>query len=91
MSRPDESLHYWRNEVSGRLAHAVMAYLDEKPMSREQLAIFRSYLDIWIHAPCWLGPEPELGHLRSTVSTLDSAAAIRKWLDEALDICIDPL
>jgi len=97
---------YWRDEASGELARAVMAYLDNQTVggriTEEQITLVREYLAHWANAPCWDHREiatleqvndafPELGELRRTVSDLKTADQIHDWLMLALDIGMDPL
>ena len=56
---------YWRDEQSGKLAEAVMAYFEPytlenlegdysiPPLSPEHLKLIRDYLVYYIKAPCW--------------------------------------
>jgi hypothetical protein len=79
---------YWMNEASGALRPAVEAYLNQQPMTDAHIAAMRAYLRQWIEAD-WHGPMIDV--LRSSVGTLTSRAAIKRWLDIAEDEGIDPL
>lgn len=50
---------YWMHETSGVLRPAVEAYLNQRPMSKKQIAAMRAYLRQWIAAPEWRGEEVE--------------------------------
>lgn len=78
---------YWRYETSGVLRRAIEAYLSGGPMSDEQVAAMRNYLRQWIEAPYWLRAET----LRSRVDGLTNREAITGWLNDAVELGIDPL
>lgn len=80
---------YWMNETSGVLRPAVTAYLNGRPMTGPQIAAMRAYLRQWIDAPGYVGPAVQ--QLRATVDQITTHAALKKWLDQAEDIGIDPL
>lgn len=80
---------YWMYETSGRLRPAVEAYLNRQLMSEAQIAAMRAYLRQWIAAPTWRGPDIQT--LRERIDGLTSRGAIRRWLDLAEEIGIDPL
>lgn len=88
---------HYSHEVSGELADAVKAYLDNrvenKTVTDAQIVLLRDYLSHYIHAPCWdeSGFESELAHLRWAVSYLDSATEISAWIFKAMEIGLDPL
>lgn len=93
----------WRNEVSGQLRIAVLAYLDNRvdktPLPEAELRMVRDYLIHYIHAPCWtqnLDPEDEdggriLSELRLQAMSLASPEAIGAWIHKAMEIGLDPL
>ena len=80
---------YWMHETSGALRHAIVAYLKGEPLNDEQIGVIRHYLAQWIYAPGFDGQG--VGRLRDTIGGLKSRQAINAWLDEALDVGIDPL
>jgi hypothetical protein len=80
---------FWMHETSGVLRPVVEAYLKGEPLSGEQIATMRAYLRQWIEADVWDGPGIDV--LRASVGTLTTRAAIRRWLDAAMDEAIDPL
>lgn len=81
--------HYWRNETSGVLQPAVMAYLEGGEMTAGQISALRAYLRQWIAAPVWHGPE--VHELREGIDRLTSREAIGNWLAIAVERGIDPL
>jgi hypothetical protein len=80
---------YWMHETSGALRPAITAYLEGEPLTDGQIAVIRHYLAQWIYAPAFDGQG--VGRLRDTLGGLKSRQAIQAWLDEALDMGIDPL
>jgi hypothetical protein len=88
---------YWRHEISGVVARAVIAYFHDC-MRPEDVAAMRAYLRQWIGAPMWdrnpYADEAErawLAEMRSRVDALTSRAAIERWLADAIEGGIDPL
>lgn len=88
---------YWRYELSGELAAAVTAYLENRinggRVDDGQIALIRDYICYWVNAPCWENDEfsTELAELRTAAKELDSAERIQEWTRLALDIGMDPL
>lgn len=80
---------YWMNETSGVLRPAVEAYLRGEALTPGNIAAIRAYLRQWMNAPAWFGPG--IAELQQGVDGLTSRAAIRAWLDRALELGIDPL
>lgn len=87
----------WRDGVSGELAKAVEAYLDNRidgtTITDDQVTMLREYICHYINAPCWGCPEfdSELRDLRASAPELDSATEISEWISKALEIGLDPL
>ena len=81
---------FWMNEASGVLRPAVEAYLRWEPLSDAQIATLRGYFRQWVAVYEWL-EDDELFALRQRVDDLTSREAIDRWLDDALDLGIDPL
>ncbi|WP_456852031.1 hypothetical protein [Bradyrhizobium sp. USDA 4501] len=79
---------YWMHETSGVLRPAVEAYLAGAPMTAEHVAAMRAYLRQWVAAD-WRGDDIEA--LRAEVGGLTSRQSIKRWLDRAGDVGIDPL
>ena len=81
---------YWMHETSGVLRPAIMAYLTgTEPLTAGQVGALRAYLRQWIVSEAWCGTGIE--DLRARIDGLDSRAAIRAWLHDALEEGIDPL
>ena len=89
---------YWRNETGGALAPAIEAYLNQRPMCREDFQVIARYLTQWIDAPCW-DNEPlldeelktELKLLRMRARLIRSRVEIDQWIEDAMGLGIDPL
>ena len=79
---------YWMNETSGVLRPAVEAYLTGSAMTVEQIAAMRAYLRQWMQAD-WRGPG--VAKLRQAVDGIATRRDIKRWLDQALELWIDPL
>lgn len=89
---------YWMHETSGVLRPAVEAYLNQRPMSKKQIAAMRAYLRQWIAAPLWdQNPHATAYHrawldqMRLRVDGLKDLEEIDRWLSDAIDAGIDPL
>jgi hypothetical protein len=78
---------YWMNETSGVLRPAVEAYLNNEPMSEEEIAAMRAYLRQWIAG--FHGDDA--ADLAARVDKLTSRKPITDWLNDALAVGIDPL
>jgi hypothetical protein len=79
---------YWMYETSGVLRPAIENYLNNRPMSPENIAAMRAYLRQWINSD-FRGPEIEL--LRRLVDGLVTVEAIRRWIHLAVNADVDPL
>jgi hypothetical protein len=84
------TLGYWMNETGGELQPAIVAYLEQRPLSLRQIHLVKLYLAQWIDAPAW-APSPSLAALRQTVLRIETPEDIHCWLAAALDEGIDPL
>jgi hypothetical protein len=80
---------YWMHETSGVLRAAVEAYLNQEPLTEDQVSAMRAYFRQWIMAD-W-APGRLVDELRSAVDGITSRAAITVWLAEAERAGIDPL
>jgi hypothetical protein len=76
---------YWMHETSGVLRPAVEAYLSHDEMTPGEIAAMRAYLRQWING------FPGVGVLKASVDGLTSRQAIECWIEDALDLGIDPL
>lgn len=88
---------YWRDEIGGQLAGAVLRYLNGN-MTLRDVALMRAYLSQWIQSPVWdMVPDQTgegreaLSRLRAGVGAIVTVADISAWLHAALDEGIDPL
>ena len=91
----------WRDEVTGELPAAINAYLDNridgKPITDRQIALVRSYMVHYVHAPCWnhMNQDEEFGRdlakLRAESARLKSPDDIGRWIRRCLDVGMDPL
>lgn len=89
---------YWIYETSGVLRPVIRAYLNDDPMTGEQIAAMRAYLRQWIGADVWdKNPYARdcdrewLAELRAEIDGLTSREAIKAWLEKASVGGIDPL
>ena len=91
----------WRDEVTGTLPAAVMAYLDNridgKGLKNSELQTVREYMEHYINAPCWNHMNEnqdladELAALRRDVLIIETADHMGIWISRCLDVGIDPL
>jgi hypothetical protein len=77
------------DETSGVLRRAVMAYLTGGPMTVTEIAALRLYCQQWIAAPGFRGAD--VTALRASVDGLTTRDDLAAWLDQAVDIGVDPL
>ena len=92
MTAPD----YRMDRTGGLLRSAVEAYLHGGEMTPTGLMALQAYLKRSIRAPNWRGEGVEglqqrVEDLRERVEDLDTREKLEAWLDDALDIGIDPL
>jgi hypothetical protein len=80
---------YWMNETSGVLKPVVLKYLDGQGLDSAEVSIIRAYLQQWIGAPAFVGPD--VVRLRERVDQIMSTDDVRDWLADALDAGVDPL
>ncbi len=79
---------YWMNETSGVLRPVIMRYLDGEDLDTSDVEIMKAYLRQWMEGG-WKGEDA--ARLRAGIRRIATAADLRRWLDEAHDIGIDPL
>jgi|SRR5215471_1117179 len=83
----------WRDEQSGVLPAAIKAYFDaalgRDTITADQLVLLINYLIYYINAPCWKGEGLEA--LRLRVGELRTRADVDDFLDQCLEIGLDPL
>jgi hypothetical protein len=87
---------YWRDETSGKLAHAVGVLVGgRRELTTEEFGYLRAYIRQWVNARIWdrnpYGQPGELDGLRDAVNSLTNRAQIQMWLARALALGIDPL
>ena len=87
---------YWMHETGGKLGPAMERYIRREPEKPDDVNLIRAYLRQWIDSPVWDGgidgeTRTELDYLRRTVRELRNRGDIRVWLEDALDLAIDPL
>lgn len=89
----------WQDETSGILPNAVKAFFqagmpDGPPCTPTDIEIARSYAEYYINAPCWdTGGEEmteEFARLRAGVKTVKTELELSEWLNDALNVGIDP-
>lgn len=93
---------YWGNDQTGKMRAAVGAYYDtilnKGAINSDQLKLLTDYLEYFIHAPCWENNLKEsedmmadLYQLRERSKTLASVESIRRWIEESMELGLDPL
>jgi len=76
-------------ETGTELKPAIVAYLEQRPLTLRQIEVIRLYLKQWIDGD-W-APMPELDDLREGVAMIDTEKKLEAWLAAAADLTIDPL
>lgn len=87
---------YWMYEIGGKLRPAMKRYLSDETSEPGDVDLIRAYLRQWIDSPVWNdGADDEtrsdLARLRAEVATLRSNGDITRWVEDAVDMGIDPL
>lgn len=90
---------YWRNETSGRLQPAIIAFMERgvygtktPAPTPEQIGLIKQYFALYINASCWQeGEQGQLAVLRSSVQEIQNIADCDLWLDKAMEWGFDPL
>jgi len=83
-------------EVGGKLVPAMKRYLEGTRAFPDDVNLIRAYLRQWIDSPVWdHGNEAEmqrdLDELRRKARELRTISDITTWVEQALDLGIDPL
>ena len=96
MNKLQQTLLYWRNETSGKLAQVVCKWFQtDLELTPDERDIFSQYLRIWAFYEGFEEPQPgQLAALRPSFDemvTNGDRPTISQWLEHALDIGIDPL
>ena len=81
---------FWMYETGEELKPAILAYLNDLPLTSRQVVLIRAYLRQWIEAGAWM-QSPGLIRLQSRVSEIQTRQDIHAWLSQAMDEGIDPL
>lgn len=91
-------LPYWKNETSGKLKNAILALMDtwtdkHYSLSPQELEMLKTYFALWIDYPSWdrTGQEQQFEALSSQLKSVTSTQQLNQWLEDAMDIGIDPL
>lgn len=79
---------YWMNETSGVLRPAILAYLNQEPLTEEHIVTLRAYFRLWVAAE-FAGPAIET--LRRNVDCINSRRTVKAWLEQAEHADIDPI
>jgi len=93
---------YWGDEVTGELKAAVMAYYNEAlgkcTITDRQFELLRQYLIHHINAPCWMAnpsadeeQRAQIEELRRMAGRIKTPGDIATYIDEAMDLGLDPL
>ncbi|HYW17968.1 MAG TPA: hypothetical protein VE956_01420, partial [Nodularia sp. (in: cyanobacteria)] len=83
----------WRDETSGELPRAVFKYFSSQSLTADEISLMAEYCQHYINAPCWdaTGGFPnELAALRQSANSLSSVSEIGQWINDCLEIAIDP-
>jgi hypothetical protein len=87
---------YWRDDPSGQLQIAVLAYLGYRgaegpPPDASHIELLRDYLIHYIEAPCWASPPGVLENLISRAHDIQTPQDIADVEKRCLQIGLDPL
>ena len=95
MTTTYNSLHYCRNETSGKLAIAINAFIDtDAHFTEPERDLLAAYLRMWAFYSGWQDNSGKLATLRENFDamvTRGNRETIWQWLEQALEIGIDPL
>ena len=80
----------WKDEVTGELPSAVLAFYHQNPTSA-QLTLVIEFLAYFIHAPCWQDETGALEMLRAQIKDVQTLAQVTAWIADCLEIGLDPL
>ena len=90
----------WQDDVTGALPRAVEAYLNhgaQQPVTAHHIEAVRQYCEYYINAPCWKTGKPGDGFyelfatLRERIKAVRTFEELDIWMQDALDVGIDPL
>jgi hypothetical protein len=86
----------WQDDTTGVLPAAVHSFYQvqgAEPLTPEKLELVREYAEYYINAPCWddASYEPETWQrLRADIKHITTFQAMLHWLEQALEVTIDP-
>jgi hypothetical protein len=96
--RPLGTPLYWRDEQTGLLPAAMQAYVFygadptlNRPPTARQLALVINYFRYVINAPCWRDSSGEVTRLRSLAAQMTTIEEIEQFIEDCLEIGIDPI
>lgn len=78
---------FWLNETGGSLQPAILRYLKGDALSRQDIALIRSYFRQWLRGFQGI----DIDTLAKSIDDLSTRPQISDWLDRAIEIGIDPL
>jgi hypothetical protein len=91
----------WPNEQSGQLRKLLMNFLDatlsKSSIKPSELETVQAYFKYYIHAPLWEHPDfdeqskTQLAQLRTKIKEAKTLEQLKAWIDDCLDIGIDPV
>jgi hypothetical protein len=89
---------YWMWETSGVLRAAVLCYLNGLQLGPQDLSLMRAYCQQWVNATAWdRNPHNtdedriELSELRRSAGEISDTASLRRWIERAVEMNMDPL
>lgn len=89
--------NFWMYETGGELKPAIMRFLQDQPLSDEDIRLIRVYLVQWAKSPAWeLNPHMDaseakrLRDLRSLAYKIKTRAEIEAWAAAATAEGMDP-
>jgi hypothetical protein len=80
---------YWMNETTGALRPSIHAYLEGIVLSREHVLSIRAYFRQWMGRGDWRGAE--IPALIADIDRIMTRRDISRWLQDAMELGIDPL
>jgi len=96
--RPQQGPGYWRYEVSGKLAEAMMRFIQGEPLTLINLAVIHVYLKQWVDAPAWdqnpflnENGRADLWALRRQANEARTEPAMRRLIERLVELGMDPL
>jgi hypothetical protein len=91
------AVKHFFDQCLGHCPNETAADLGIAPLSAAEIKLLADYLVYFIHTPCWENNitdcekmRADLMELRTRAMNLGSVEALRRWLEEALDLGLDP-